>query len=510
MPPLFRRSRPLSEVDSLPNPVLESQTNLSPIEFIANNKILLDESIDAWSDITQNLSTSLNDERRELVTENLRTVYSLSGSPASQESFENEATRLTKLMGVFSIMTARHMSGGKLLDGYRRGTDTTIYEFKDTNVGHLLRNTKANARKMQRHDIKTAGAMRDADFVANNVLFNVANNYAGDATGLMAFVELYQDGAADMDPRFAELRQIITADWLHYDPSESILKNICANLRANPAFFVEGFLKEVVNNQDGRRLTLVKTMARFAVAAAAESKVVLTEIDALRSTYQSWPAFPDLQAVFQEYADVKIKALEAGLAELAAPDAVHSIRLHRSREEVEVFKRSVYIHYQTDRLQRRAVTKARLRNGVPVADSVFRSEEIIAQVLAAEAEQKPRAIKMTKSSQNGVTLVDVLPEDIAKNFVIKQGNGLERDVCSIVNYLRTTPLNAASTRLRSGRGKLTVNGSKINLWRFAPNDAPNLDISSDNRFYRIVYAVVGQDLILVDILDHDSFDKKYT
>lgn len=507
---LFRRNR----LDHAPQEqdLLENQPQaeaVSAIDFVAQNGEQLDDSAARWSKIAQEVASFQDDESFGLVKANLGFIYGQCGVESTEEALNNEAIRQTKDYGTLLLLISRHKSGGGFKEALSRAFDDEIYHFPDTNLGYLQRNNSSNSRSLAKKIGFASNHMRRADIDSDTVTQSLVETYASQPQGLFELAQLYKDGVADADPRFKELQEIITTDWTHCDPSQSVLRTYCANLRDNSETFVPAFAREVALAEQDKRMTSLQMMAKFAVAAAGEKNLKLTVEEAVSSTYPRWSEFSDVQSLFEAYVATKVALLESAFTDISATNETKSIRPHRSREDVEAFKRTMFIHYSGRRSDRRDDTKARAKMKIPTLRLPTR-EDILQQAASAAEASQPRRVMFTRSTHQGVALMETKVDDITDAFSIKKGNGLERDVKAMIERLVEQPVSQASVRIRSAKGRMTIDGNRTNLWRFAPDNSPNLKIDPSNRFQRIVYGIVNRNLVIVDILDHDSFDKKYS
>lgn len=506
-----RRNKPEQLPQMQPEFEVQAQPEaVSAMDFVSQIGESLDASTANWSTIAREVADFQNDAAFTLVKDNLRYVYGLTEIDTTEDTLVNEATRQTKAYGTLLLLISRHKSGGGFKDIFERAVDHEIYDFSDTNIGFLQRNDKSSQKKLTTKVLKVANCMRMADFDSQSVTKKLVETYASQPSGLFELAQLYHDGVAEADPRFKELQELITTDWTHCDPSQSVLRTYCADLRDNPDNFVGMFAREVATAEQDKRMTSLQLMAKFAVAAASEKNLKLTVEEAISSTYRRWSEFSDVQSMFEAYVANRVTQLEAAFTDISATNETKSIRPHRSREDVEAFKRTMFIHYSGRRGDRREETKARARLKMAEPARLPSSEDIIEQAALAEAALEPRKIFVTKSTHQGVTLVETDLSEVSDSFAVKKGNGLERDVEVMIERLKKLPISPASIRIRSARGRINVGGNRINLWRFAPDDSPKLGIDPSNRYHRIVYGLKNRDLVIVDVLDHASFDKKYS
>jgi hypothetical protein len=125
-------------------------------------------------------------------------------------------------------------------------------------------------------------------------------------------------------------------------------------------------------------------------------------------------------------------------------------------------------------------------------------------------ERGPKDIKVAVNTGKGWELQDVSSADVPQRFKIGAEGLLADDVRRMVEWLQLNPISPASERLTRDAGtRIIHNGAPVKLWRFAPNRAPQLNVDANNRYWRVVYGLAKDGLIVTDILDHNAFDKKY-
>lgn len=108
-------------------------------------------------------------------------------------------------------------------------------------------------------------------------------------------------------------------------------------------------------------------------------------------------------------------------------------------------------------------------------------------------------------------VVQVPLGELHKHLNIKKDPQLVKEFGKWAKWLMENPSVRLSTRkIRSLKGlRIDDTTEVVNLFRFSPKDAPGLTVPKQYIRQRVVFAYVGEQPVFVDVLDHDSFDRKY-
>jgi hypothetical protein len=512
MSPLFRKHPPPG-VESLPHEpeILQAGT---PYEFINTHEATLEASAQAWQHIAQRTKDIQNPSMAKLLEPGIAEICSSFGVGMSQVSLDKEAQRLNTAFAVYGLIAARYMSQHDVPDSYtaRRAIQRKLFTVENPVFGELIEH-----KDFPMDDLMTGPAMKAsadmeaADAHSSTVLHALVERYSGSPEGIVELAELYQSGAADADPHFSELREIVAADWHHYDKSQSILQQCCNAMSQDPQRYLTEFGQYVAEAMTNKRVLAVKQMAQFAIVAAQKQGLSLSVEEALSSTYEEWDNFEEVESLFRTFITDKKAQLTEAFATIAGPKNAKSIRLPRRIEEVEEFKSSLQVHIGSRRLRRGVAKNRSERRGstgcLPDAEEIHRAA-------TAEIDRQPLKIMVAKNISNGVPHVrEISLDETLQTFSIGDGNSsLREDILKMVAHLQTQPLSRATATIRSRDITLQANTGrkvKVPLRRFAPDDCPGLDINGANRYYRVVFALHEGALVLVKILSHAAFDKEF-
>lgn len=367
--------------------------------------------------------------------------------------------------------------------------------------------------------IEMQNAMGKADVVSDEVLGALCEGYALTPEHIIELGWLYVHDAEETFPMLSELRKMITADWYRRDAEKSILRTHCRRLCEDPGIHVLPFC-EAVNSEETFRS--VATMARYAIISSGESDISESAIaKQLYSTRDSWSEVPDLQEAFNGYIDGVSTTVESAFQTIAGPRNLRNVRLERTEQEVlEIASRmTVYASLNSkdariaekDRSnQARAYRKVSRRAGA--VDSLPSTDESVRQLDARELFEE-RTIQFAQHvNGRGIELqrVGELSEDmLIDRFKLEKNQiGIGQDMIAALVYLQQPTMSLKGVRRINHN--LNLNGKMRGLWRLAPDKAPGLKVSSNNRFYRIVYTIMDKDVVVYDILSHADFDKRYS
>lgn len=143
-------------------------------------------------------------------------------------------------------------------------------------------------------------------------------------------------------------------------------------------------------------------------------------------------------------------------------------------------------------------------------------EAAVEPVAASEQQKSGKTVKFIKNaSGSAVTIgqcnvVEVPVEDVARHLGIKRNPHYAREVEKWIDWLESNPQSPASKRVRAYKGlRLGQYETQLPLYRFAPKDAVGLKVPRHFLRHRVVYTMVESELALIEVLDHDAFDRKY-
>jgi len=99
--------------------------------------------------------------------------------------------------------------------------------------------------------------------------------------------------------------------------------------------------------------------------------------------------------------------------------------------------------------------------------------------------------------------------DVAKEFGLQKSHELAKEIEKWITWLQANPNSSGLRKVKAFKG-INV-GDKLNvpLIRFSPSECPELTTNGNYRYYRIVFSIIDDQLVLVDVLNHDAFDRIY-
>ncbi len=511
------KSHELATPADTQEPVLDG-LEFDPYKFVADHEIQLAGSSNAWTKIAKKAKELTNEKSKSAIKEGLPEIYAKSHISIDEnildDVLEDDAEKICRDLSVYTLLSARYFSANKfgMLEALEAGRN--IRKVGDNNVAFLISKNKFMTLGFGKRIGDIASSMEEADGYAAKVLTDLSDGYAEEPEGLIDLAELYSDGVGTVNPAFAELKEMIAQDWHARDPSTSILRSFLVNLAGDPRAFVNGFSKQIEEAEQNKRLVLVKKFAEFVMAAADTTDANQTVGEVLRARYDNWDQFPEVQIPFETYVKGKLLEVEKAIGEIAGPFRKNSIRTNRTQNEIQEYERnlkiSVISKYQRTAQKPRPNSQKRksaASRALPIAEDL---DKIIHK---AEEEPTPRQLVMVKRGQDikgqgSYEGSEITLDEVSEAFSIEQGSNLEEDVKKMVTRLQVEPISKASRKLKVNN-KIYIDGKTIDLRRFAPNDCQGLSIHGDNRYHRIVYGFNSDKIFLVDVLDHDSFDKKY-
>lgn len=504
------REESAQEVMAVPEQV-DAQP-VDPHAFIAEQEPSLVASADAWRSIAQK-----SKEREEGYIQHIRQglidVWNANsnGAPLPDDRIlDRDTEKLATDLSVYCLMAARYFSTSATEWGIHKRIQSHFLEIPNHTVNYIIRKEGFPTRRFMMRQLWLAQEMEKADIIAGEVLGGLTHTYQNHPDDLEELAGLYENGADEADGRFAELKVIVAADWHRPNPEESTLRQFCEQLRTNPGVYVPEFVGMVSDGERGQRWSSVRGMARFAIIAAGGNPDDSAEIqNMLKSTYGRWGEVQDIDSLFQSFVQYKVDATVNNFNTIAGSKAARNIRAYPSAEQVESFKDYFGVQYTPDRTSRRKAERAAVKTHradlLPTAqsiDSVAASESL--------TDKQPRNLIAAVKTDRGWNLQDSSVGQLLDRFKIGQEGELASDIDRMISWLQVNPISPASERLtKHGGVRIAAQGNPVRLWRFAPNRAPEVPVHPDNRYWRIVYGVAKNSLIVADIINHDDFDKKY-
>jgi len=100
--------------------------------------------------------------------------------------------------------------------------------------------------------------------------------------------------------------------------------------------------------------------------------------------------------------------------------------------------------------------------------------------------------------------------DVAKEFGLQKSHELAKEIEKWITWLQANPNSSGLRKVKAFPKGINV-GDKLNvpLIRFSPSECPELTTNGNYRYYRIVFSIIDDQLVLVDVLNHDAFDRIY-
>jgi hypothetical protein len=346
--------------------------------------------------------------------------------------------------------------------------------------------------------------MEAADETSNAILRNLVSTYSSRPHDILELKELFDSGVASTDPAYRELRNIFNQDWYEPDPQKSHLRQLVNEIQQQPRRFLGGFSDYIEQSKADKRAARVRELAEFCMVASQDDQMGIRTV--LERSYGNWDRFDDLTLCFRGYVKAKTFEVERAINEIAGAPKKRSIRTPRSREEYLRYVKNLSI----DLVNHPADVKAAKRARVQSSTRILPETVDIHEEASAELEPIPRKVHIAKTTQQKrlVELTTVETTKVAEKMNPRADQLLKDDIKLMIEYLQKRPLGQAVIKL-TGIPKIIVDGKQLPLYRFAPNDAPGLLKNSKHRYHRIVFAFDKDNIIIVDSLDHDSFDKKY-
>jgi hypothetical protein len=481
---------------------------VSPSEFVYDQQEALHKSAGLWRGIAQQaLDVEKDPETLAALQEALVAVYEQNGTVSPAGRLERETNRLASGVAIFAVLLARYMSADspsiRTIATIRqefRGLHPQLFDARDRHIPkHLARHVM----------IRMMSDMQTADKLSTDVLGSLAEQYSARPEGLIDLAQAYRDGAA-ADPAFAELKAMVATDWGRPDTQNSLLRRYLRSVAGNRQLYVADFGRHVAAAEKREKETAIRDMAQFAIALTARHGIELSVEEAITSMADEWSEFDVIAGSFKAFVDDKLAGVEAAIRYIASPINPRSIRMPRTREQIQEFRTNFYYNSQSRRVRRRA-GMVRAKNTAGLRDVPDDNE--LSRVAGEEGPEEPgRRLMIAKQVPHGpVQLVEAEAEEVVKAFVDPKKTSPSQDIPGIIARLAEQPMSRASALLRGHTITLENDAGSpviVPLRRFAAEKGSRLGRRGDSA-YRIVYALVDGQIIIADILTHEDFNKKY-
>lgn len=489
---------------------------VTPEEFVLSQSGLLEESQNKWRSTTDLLQGFKDDKIREDIQSGVRNFYAK--QPASPgESTDTEVVRsvgdaLLDDLSVMWLVQARHMSGQRnsFTDNVKE-SNTYLYGVPNPIVRNIVVGLPMMTKGRITKNFQYASLdMGSADIVGYKVLKRFVDSFGEDPGRVSEFVDMYRDGVADIDPHFAEFRKIIATDWNHPDPNKSVLRNHLQGYSTDPLRHLDAFAAEVATNRSDHALGRLRAMAGFAIIASGVDTVTEAGIkQKITSTHGRWADIPaeDIDGLFSKFMTSRAKGLEAAIAAIAGRQDPQDIRVHRLYDDVYRYFETIHLHAPQTRQERRS--SRRTHNAMTGAHNMPSAKSLAAEAESLRRKPVERDLVLLQTQQHGQgRRVPISAEDLADKFKLPVEGNILRDMQTVVQHLRNVD-RVTMRGIKRINTTVRLGGGEVKMWRFAPNDCPGVRVDSNNRFWRVVFAMQGNELLLLDILDHPTFDQRY-
>ncbi|TAH35877.1 hypothetical protein EYC59_01600 [Candidatus Saccharibacteria bacterium] len=488
----------------------------SPEDFVASQGGLLESSQNLWRTTTDLLQLFKDEKIQEAVHQGVEKFFasqpSLVGETSDSDVTRQIGATLLDELSVMWLVNARHMSGrvqGVL--GTAKEGNGYLSCIPNATVQRIVTGLPWGVKaKIASGFSNSIYHMANADTAGTKVLNKFLRTFGQDPERVHGFVDLYHDGVADIDPHFAELRKIIATDWHHYDHADSMLRRHVQDYATDPSQHLDAFAAEVVANQSDHAIGRLRAMASFAIIANGVDPVTEAGIrQKIVSSYGRWADVPkeDIDSLFEKYIANRAKQLESAITAIAGRQDPQDIRAHRSYDEVYQYFSTLGLRMPQTRQERRR--NAKIHNAHTAADKMPTAKSLATEAASLERKPVERELVLVQAQQGsharGVPL-DV--KDLASRFKLPTEGSVLQDMQNVVGYLRNTNRITMQGIKRINK-TVRLDGRELGMWRFAPNDCPGLRVNSNNRFWRVVFAIRRNELLLLDILDHSDFDRRY-
>lgn len=496
--------QPPEEVERLPGEEQEQPEELLPIEFVAGHQAILQASAGHWREVTDLAEEIQSDEAQQMVRETIRSMAETNGEEMAESHERALAAQATVDLATVSFLAARATSGERLIHSSLNMVRTVIEDLPPA-LNYIAGQKDGPKETYGYAATKMRLAMDEADKKARSVLTDLVGEFTTSPNSITALDDLYSDGADLVSPGFSELREIIRTDWHAKDPETSQLRAMMNMIEADPDAFLEEFVENVVGNEGDKKMATIQNMARFALADSAtpESPEALRAV--LMRNRNAWHTFDDIECLLSTYKSQKLKVLENAMDSIAGLKTIDNPRLAVSHDELALFKRRLRFNITENRQKRR-------KNNSRGHHSVRRPGIKKAAAVNERYDRTNKPLYFTKNTAASTLTKEVVDKDNTLEDQVRSrvGEHLVSDIMDCIKAINENPIDHSSRMILSGSGRVIIDGKKVRLRRFKPNNAhggPN--ISREAASYRICYALIEGSVVVTDILTHDQFVAKF-
>lgn len=382
--------------------------------------------------------------------------------------------------------------------------------------------------------------MRVSDKASGRILLDLCQQIADQPDFLELLEKHFAKGeAGNLSPESQELRSMMSADW--HNPNTqgtvSVLRTFCGEIANNPRYLEGAFLDAVARAEvDQRQLRTIRDMASYALMAA---QMEVNDIAIATHLHRniSDPRF-EILGIPQAYAEFTVKHIEKikrVISAIASPLEYGDIRAHRSDSDLNhaVGKFDEYFVVRSRADRRRSgrptgyskdeISPPRKRPPSQKDTEPKGGKEPVGATPEQETIPDKKLMFTTRDiSRGGLSLTEMTAEEIVrKKATTGDQLQLEKDLVKMVQRLQKPQrmANSGAKRLRTGNRKYEkYKGKKYGVRSFsselynrhqADNPELQLEVSKEAENWRIDYIVVDDMVCIVDILDHQDYDKKH-
>ncbi len=475
-----------------------------PLEFVDQNRDALLQSSALWAGIYSAVSGLKTDQMLAINKKGLEQVAEAHNAPMPESQLNHMAKRATADLSVLCFLVARSMSGA----GFRKKVNVAAHYASDLpGDAHYVLTRPGGPKEIYGEAASNMSiAMEQADKQAASTLSDFTKQFSAQPAGINALSELYETGADKIDPAFGELREVIRTDWHTRDSEASTLRHFLDAIRQDENAYLNEFIDLVVEDGTDKKLSAIRNMAQFALAASASPETPDNLRSVLFSTRPSWNNFDDISRLFGEFRKQKLSEIETSLNNIAGLPSTDNPRLPKAPEDVEAFKRRLGFDMsgnRDDRRKRRAITGRQSPAERPNLEAAVMPE-------ASRFDRTDKVIFFAKNVGNHSLKKEASEDDTIESFIAaRTDDHLVEDMLACVKKINESPIDKSSRVILSGAGSVLIDGKKVRLRRFKPFDAQGLNISKDAGSMRICYGIIDGSVVITDILTHDQFDRKY-
>jgi len=355
----------------------------------------------------------------------------------------------------------------------------------------------------------------------------------GELTGVLATKPSFvtELSALDGDDQYQqplqELRRACAIDWYLPNPADSVLRRFINDGSGEADSMLDEFFTYIDEYYGrDRRLAQIRDMGRLSLAAKgvdlSGDPSIKSELLASRPQWSQLETV-DIEAAFRLFRKEKTQGVEKEITAFVGPEieAKRSIRYPRGERDYETAKANLELYFRA-RGGRAAKNRRRAEvNNRMAAYAIPRLDEIVTEAPPSISNKEANggigevSLFRVKRGLRGIYTSSPAEFDDFVDDLKGKPPQLIANVGLIIEEVIRDPFGRGTEPMR-GQRKTVRFGESGKIYRarkFSPPSKPGFSLNdAEAERYRVAYVVLdaqAREIGILDVLDHDTFDRKY-